>query len=158
DPAVVPWLVRTLKNGRDSGGRSLDADDEVRRAACWAVWRIHTAMARVVQKTAKAAAVAAAAADGVREGIMPALIERLHFDNSVIVRLQAQEALEGLVPESIPEPDVVTGQSSDIPPVSDEMREELAKIRKQLDTFCLVGEILLKDEKGRIRKDPVSTF
>jgi HEAT repeat protein len=122
---AVPTLIAVLG----------DKDSEVCRVACRALEQIGDA-------AAKAAREAAATADAAFQAVTPALFKLRDRHPSVIVRIQAQQGLERLGADYSTVPDAVVNASSILPPLSDKMRAEAAAARKQLHTFCLVGEIL----------------
>ena len=133
EPAVAEELLAALGCERIS---------EVRRSICWA-------LGEIVAATAKTAQSAAAAAESVLKAVVPAMRTVCDQDSSVIVRVQAIQVLEGLGAEYDVEPNAETGCLSDPLPLSDKKLVRRAnEWRKQLDTFCLVGEILKEDRKG----------
>jgi len=127
--SAVPDLLEALKKEEDA---------ECRRVICEALCEVAVASDRAARD-------ASAMAAAVSQAVSPALLELRDRDPSVIVRLQAREAMERLGIESMLEPDVVGGDPAVLPSLGAKAYQEVADARKQLHTFCLMGEILEED-------------
>jgi HEAT repeat protein len=109
---------------------------EIRRSFCWAILKLSEAAIESGHETSSRA-------DVVWRLVVPALVEARSGDKAPLVRLQAIEALERLGADANHKNGAL-GEGPPIPQLSEKAATKAAQLRKQLHTFCLVGEVCEK--------------